>query len=258
IDQVYKGLHAYARSPENFEPEVRQAINDLSKDFSSLTEYITWGDTRFISDMPGKNNETDSLGGGGLSTTVLSEVIHSAKKSIVIQSPYLVLSAEAKELFRDARKRSVSITISTNSSSSTDNLQAFSGYRSQRDEILAMGIDVYEYMPYPAIQKKMLERYAAIKERNPVFALHAKSMVVDGEVVYVGTYNLDPRSQNLNTEVGIIVKNKHLGELVESMIRKDTLEGNSWSAKNNPDQHASLLKRIKVFFWQLFPLEPIL
>jgi len=258
IDKIYKELHAYARSPENFEPEVRQAINNLAKDFSTLTKYITWSNARFISDMPGKNTETDSLGGGGLSTTALAEVIQEAKKSIVIQSPYLVLSAEAKELFRDARKRGVSITISTNSLASTDNLQAFSGYRSQRDEIVEMGIEVYEYMPYPAIQKTMLERYTAIKEKNPVFALHAKTMVVDGETVYVGTYNLDPRSQNLNTEVGIIVKDRKLGYLVVGMIRQDTLKGNSWTVKDNPDQRASSLKRFKVLLWQLLPLEPIL
>ncbi len=258
VKQVYKELHAYAQSPKNFEVEVRYAINHVSSRFPELLKSVTWTDAQFISDVPGKNSETTSLGGGGLSTSALAAHINRAKKTIVIQSPYLVLSDEAKQLFIDARKRGVKIIISTNSLASTDNLQAFSGYRSQRDDIMDMGIEIYEYQPYPAIQKKLLERYPSIKNNHPVFAIHAKTMIIDSKTVYIGTYNLDPRSQNLNTEVGIIATDEKLAVSVEKMIRDDIGKGNSWHAKSKPDQHASFGKRIKVFFWQLFPLKPIL
>ena len=258
VKRIYKELHSYARSPENFKEEVRYAISHVSSKFPELLKSIIWTDTRFISDMPGKNSETTSLDGGGLSTNALSALFKKAKKTIVIQSPYLVLSDEAKELFAAARKRGVNIIISTNSMASTDNLQAFSGYRSQRDEILDMGIEIYEYQPYPMIQQKLLERYPFIKNNHPIFAIHAKTMIIDSKTVYIGTYNLDPRSQNLNTEVGIIATNEKLAAAVEKIIMRDIGKGNSWPAKSQPDQHATLTKRLNVFFWQLLPLKPIL
>lgn len=258
VQMIYQDLHAYAKSPDNFQPAVRAAIRKLSTDFSKLITNVIWSDITFISDIPGKNQETSSLGGGGLAATSLAEVIENAKENIVIQSPYLVLSDEAKALFLSARKRGVKIDISTNSLASTDNLQAFSGYRSQRDEILSMGVKVYEYKPYPEIQEKLLIRYPSIKDNKPIFAIHAKTMVVDSKTVYIGTYNLDPRSQNLNTEVGIITNNIKLAESVEKIIKIDMSMGNSWPASEKPDKYASLGKRLKVVFWQLLPLRPIL
>jgi len=258
VQKIYQELHRYAQSTGNFEKEVRDAIANLQEGFMSLAKEIVWTDVQFISDKPGKNDEKASLGGGGLATTAIAEVVKEAKEDIVIQSPYLVLSDEAKQLFSDAIRRGVKITISTNSLASTDNLQAFSGYKNQRSDILKMGIQVSEFKPHPDIQKDLLERYPRIAGKSPVFALHAKTMVVDSKILYVGTYNLDPRSQNLNTEVGIIVNDETLASSVKTVIEKDMEEGNSWKASASPDQHAGWMKRIKVGFWQLMPLEPLL
>lgn len=256
--EIYNDLHVYAQSPDNFELEVRQAIGNLSTGFSDLIDEVVWTDVRFISDIPGKNEETSSLGGGGMATTALAELLSGAKETVLIQSPYLVLSDEALELFASLRQRDVKIIISTNSLASTDNLQAFGGYRSQRDELLDMGVEIYEYRPHPEIQKTILKRYSSIKDNLPVFAIHAKTMVIDSETVFIGTYNLDPRSQNLNTEVGIIANNKRLGKLVEQVIRIDIKKGNSWPASDDVDDHASFGKRAKVLFWQMMPIKPLL
>ncbi len=258
VQSIYKELHKYAQAPENFEPEVRRAIKDISKTFGELVNKIIWTDVQFISDVPGKNSRRFSLGGGGLTTSALARLIEKADKKIVIQSPYLVLSDKAKILFQKAIKRGVKISISTNSLASTDNLQAFSGYKRQRNFLIRMGLDIYEYRPYPEVQRKLLLRYPELKDKNPIFAIHAKTMVIDSSVVYIGTYNLDPRSENLNTEVGIIVKNKTLASFVEEAITRDMQPENSWRATGNPDKHATVGKRNKVRFWQLMPIKPLL
>ena len=258
IQQVYTDLHRYADNRENFEPEVRQVIETLSSSFESWSQDMVWAHARFISDKPGKNKTKDGLGGGGLSTTALAELIAKASKSITIQSPYLVLSTEAEDLFRQAVLRGVKIKICTNSLASTDNLQAFSGYRNQRQALLDMGLEVYEYKPHPNTQLQLLKRYHRIEDKQPIFAIHAKSMVVDSETVYIGTYNLDPRSQNLNTEVGIIVTNTALAQVVEDQIQTDMAAENSWPATASPDQYAGWGKRAKVYFWQWMPLKPLL
>ncbi|MGB5583556.1 MAG: phospholipase D-like domain-containing protein, partial [Gammaproteobacteria bacterium] len=255
---IYRDLHQYAQSPENFAPEVRRAIADISGTFRELALNVVWTDVQFISDIPGKNKNRLTLGGGGLATSALTGLIRQARERIVIQSPYLVMSDEALALFNDAANQGVSIIISTNSLASTDNLQAFSGYRNQRQELVDMGLQIYEYQPYPEIQRILLERYPEFKDKQPVFAIHAKTMVIDSSIVFIGTYNLDPRSQNLNTEVGIIVNHPDLASFVQEKILIDTRPENSWQASDDPDNHASMCKRLKVRLWQLMPIKPLL
>jgi putative cardiolipin synthase len=259
IKQVYRELHDYAKLPENFAPEVRAAIDATPTAIPRLAGQVVWGKIDFIGDSPGKNDNRFRLGGGGLTTTALAQLVESASNRIVIQSPYLVLSDKAMELFRQTTARGVRVRINTNSLASTDNLQAFSGYRNQRKKLLKMGLEIYEYRPDPEVQHKLMRRSAAMRDKTPVFALHAKTMVVDSKVVYIGTFNLDPRSENLNTEVGVIVHNEALARVVEAAIETDMQPGNSWNAASDrPDQYVSFFKRSRARFWQLMPIKPLL
>lgn len=258
VRHVYEGLHAYAKSPENFAPEVRAAIAATPETFPRLAREIKWGQVDFIHDMPGKNSNRMRLDGGGMTTQALAKLVEGAQSHIVIQSPYLVLSDKAVELFKKTLARGVRVRINTNSLSSTDNMQAYSGYRNQRRKLLKMGLEIFEYKPDPANQVRLMPR-AALKDKPPVFAIHAKSMVVDSRTAYIGTYNFDPRSENLNTEVGVVIHNEELAQAVEKSIEADMQAGNSWdAAKDNPDRHASLAKRSKVRLWQQTPIKPLL
>ena len=251
----FKGIQ---KIRETVPPEVADALHAIPRFFPALIRTLAWEEVVFISDMPGKNR-SEGLGGGGRASQKLVDLIGSAEKSVTVQSPYLVMPEGGLELFRKLCKRGVTIRISTNSLSSTDNLQAFSGYAKQRSDILETGVDVYEYRPDPMVQKELIERYERISGNAPVFAIHAKTMIVDGETLFVGTFNLDPRSLNLNTEVGILVRNRQLAGQVEAFIEKDMAPENSWDARaDQPDRFAPWVKRVKVFFWKLLPLEPIL
>lgn len=256
---VYAELHAYAQNPENFAPEVKQALHDLPQKFQALIDNLVWSDIRFVSDVPGKNSGSHGLRGGGRITSQLAEALSQAKVSVTIQSPYLVMPEGGLELFSQLIEKGVTVRISTNSLLSTDNLQAFSGYSKQRDDLLAAGIEIYEFKPHPLIQQQLLERYEVIEDNAPVFAIHAKTLVIDGRQLFIGTFNLDPRSANLNTEVGVIVDSVELAQRVEEKIERDMLPVNSWdSANDEPDSFAPLGKRLKIVFWKLIPLDDIL
>lgn len=219
---------------------------------------MTWGHVEFIADRPGKNDGRFGLGGGGLTTEALARLVEKAQRRIVIQSPYLVLSDGAKALLQKAIARGVRIRISTNSLASTDNLAAFAGYRRQRRELLNMGLEIFEYRPDPDVQRGLMSRLVPAASKPPVFAIHAKTLVVDSAIVYIGTFNLDPRSENLNTEVGVIVSHETLARSVEAAIETDMQAPNSWSATDDPDQHVSLIKRTRARLWQLLPIKPLL
>jgi putative cardiolipin synthase len=256
--EVYAGLHAYASQKENFAPEVRQALENLPAKFDRLTRDLVWDDVRFLCDLPGKNSARRRFDGGGRTTAALVEELKKAKKSVTIQSPYLVMPKGGLELFRALVKRGVEVRIVTNSLASTDNLQAFSGYHRQRKAILKSGIKVFEFKPDPAIKRELIERYPALEKQAPVFAIHAKSMVIDGTTLFVGTFNFDPRSANLNTEVGVLIRNPGLAGQVERNIVRDMAPENSWNAADNADRFAPAEKLRKVKLWKTLPMEPFL
>ncbi|WP_460241652.1 phospholipase D-like domain-containing protein [Aurantivibrio infirmus] len=260
VTSYYKLLHDYADDPENFEPEIREYFKNISEVVPQVLADLVWADAIFISDAPGKNDSGFGLSGGGDSTDALVEVLSNAKQSILIQSPYLIMPSGGIDFFAELIQRGVDVKISTNSLASTDNLPAFSGYSKQRKAMLKAGIEIYEFNPEPAHRTEMIARFERIEKNQPIFALHAKSFVVDGETLYVGTFNLDPRSANLNTEVGVLVSNKRLAQQVEQSILLDIESNNSWQTflGNNPDKHASLRKRLRVMWLKMLPLTSIL
>lgn len=122
-----------------------------------------------------------------------------------------------------------------------------------------MGLEIFEYKPEPKIRSKLFQSAISRKIKPTIFALHAKTMVVDSNTTYIGTYNLDPRSENLNTEVGVVIQNEALARSVEKAIETDMLPENSWNAaKGEADGSVSFLKRSKVRFWQMMPIKPLL
>lgn len=258
VQAVYKGLHEYAKDPNNFSESIHQAIIDAPQVFNEILADTTWANVTFISDTPGKNSNRLFLGGGGKTTLALAKLVENAKKSIVIQSPYLVMSDAAKQLFKRAIKRGVRVRINTNSLAATDNLAAFSGYRNQRKTLLKMGIEIFEFKPNPTIAETLMRNDTIQQKVPPIFAIHAKTMVIDAQQVYIGTFNFDPRSENLNTEVGVIVRHAGLATHVQASINQDMRPENSWPAASGADKHAPFKKRLKVIKYQLMPIKPLL
>ena len=89
----------------------------------------------------------------------------------------------------------------------------------------------------------------------PIFGLHAKSMVIDNSTTVIGTFNLDPRSANLNTECIVIVESDLLTLSVLDGMNKDFNPENSWRVTDdyNPDFEVSKYKRIKTWTRKIIP-----
>ena len=259
VKQIYQSLNDYAQLKSNFSEHLRGMISNIPNAFNAISKQVIWTDVTIISDIPGKNNAHAGLEGGGQSTLALVKLVNDAQRQIIIQSPYLVMSVAAISLFQSAIDRGVKVQINTNSLAATDNIQAFSGYRNQRNQLLKMGINIYEYKPNPSIKKRLIAASVLAQKRSPTFAIHAKTMVIDSDTVFIGTFNLDPRSENLNTEIGVVIHNPDLAKSVENAIKIDMLPENSWNtATDNPDQYVSFAKRSKVRFLQMLPIKALL
>jgi len=255
----FEPLHQYACNPENFWPEIRTSIENLPQVFEYIKESnkITWLDSiEFISDLPSKNEETSGLGGGGITTSKLIELFKNAKESVDIQSPYLVTTELSRNLFKDAVKRGVKIRILTNSMASTDNLEAFAGYQSDRKKLLETGIRIFEFKPDAPVRKELMTGVLHTNpDKIPTFGLHAKTMVIDGKTAVIGTFNLDPRSANLNTECFVVAHSEKLTKGLLEGMEIEFQKENAWETTldYNPDAEVNRKKRIKVWTRKIVP-----
>jgi phosphatidylserine/phosphatidylglycerophosphate/cardiolipin synthase-like enzyme len=256
---TYRYLHEYACDPHNFWPQVRERIKSVPVAFSRILESgaLVWSDSvSFVSDDPGKNAGTSGIGGGGASTEELIRLVKGAQKSVTIESPYLVTTPLSQGLFHEVIARGVRVRILTNSLASTDNLEAFSGYQRERDALLRMGVEIYEFKPDAQERRQLMtSALQATLDYTPTFGLHAKSMVVDDHVAVIGTFNLDPRSANLNTECFAVIRNPRIAQDLRHAMDVDTQPENAWhtTVDFNPDGAVSAGKRLKVWVRRVVP-----
>src|SRR5688572_2939116 len=149
----------------------------------------------------------DPLYGGVRVGVRLAEILEAAEESIVIESPYFVPTKSLRTLLLKKRAEGVSVLVLTNSLRSTDGLLPQAAYLKYRRGLLRAGIDVREY-------------------KGPD-TLHAKSIIVDGRVAMIGSYNIDPRSQYLNTEVMCVFADEEIARELQRSI--DTHLENAWT-----------------------------
>lgn len=128
----------------------------------------------------------------------LYSIISQAQRRVIIVSPYLVITPEQASLFKYLRENNVQVNIYTNSKASNDSAAAFVGYEKTRHLALNEGVKIFEY-------------------QGPD-TLHAKMILVDDLTLFIGSYNWDYRSQNLNREVGVIAKVPQIEDFSGNMI----------------------------------------
>jgi phosphatidylserine/phosphatidylglycerophosphate/cardiolipin synthase-like enzyme len=142
----------------------------------------------------------------------------------------------------------VRVRILTNSLASTDNFEAFSGYQRDRAKVLETGAEVYEWKPDARIRYGLMnpEVQAAINY-TAAYGMHSKSMVIDGETAVIGSYNLDPRSVNYNSECFVIVRSTAFADLLSLRMEAEFQPEYAWriTPAFNPDKASSFNKRIK-------------
>ena len=247
-------LQAYANNPSNFDPKVRESIADVSTRIQAVLGDMVWTDVEFINDAPGKVSTALDLKTYGR----LVEEVSAAQRSILIQTPYLIFPEDGIALLAKKVDEGVRVRIVTNSMLSTDNPMAFSGYQQQRASMIEAGIELFEFRHDASIRDEIITKTAT--NTHATISLHAKSMVVDGARLFIGSFNLDPRSAQLNTEVGVLIENPTLAKALSRQIEKDMLPENSWaiSQQFNPDHMASWRKNMEIWFYGLLPITPLL
>jgi putative cardiolipin synthase len=214
---------------------------------------------RYFYDLP-HGSDSEELFHANI-TEGLHAALATAEDSVVIQSPYLVLSKRSRNLFKvlKAEHPDIELVFSTNSLASTDAFSAYAfTHKHKKHYIKTLGFDVYEFRPYAEDAAEFFPRWPLLIEEKkngvnsgeipavganpsldmpqPRSGLHAKSFVIDGHVSMVGSHNMDPRGEGFNTENGVIIYDESFAGELERSIRKDIKPGNSWVAAMKPGQ----------------------
>jgi len=170
---------------------------------------VVWGQGEVLYDRPGRVNTSGVQDPSKSMAPRLREIIEEAQNEALIISPYFVPREGGVKLLAKMRDRGVKVKILTNSLASNDVPIAHGGYARYRKDLLRLGVDLFELRPAPGQREK--------KDHTQVggssgAALHAKTFILDRQVLFVGTFNLDPRSAWFDTQNGIAVRSETLAE----------------------------------------------
>jgi len=153
-------------------------------------------------------------------------------------------------------ERGVKVRFATNSMAANNHLSAFVAYRKQRKKLLHSGAELYEMRP-DAKTERALFTAEELAEHKTLFGLHAKTMVFDRKRVFIGSFNLDPRSVDLNTEMGLLVESEALGRVVAASIENDIAAGNSWQVLLEDDGRMKWVTLKDGVITETFETEPM-
>jgi cardiolipin synthase C len=205
----------------------------------------------------------------------LEEALGKPVRELNLVSPYFVPTKAGTEAILAIASRGVSIRILTNSLAATDVAPVHAGYSRYREALLRGGVRLYELKPSASDSgaKEHRERHGLGASSGA--ALHAKTFGVDRSRIFIGSFNFDPRSARLNTEMGILVESAALAsqlsdgldrelprvayEVVVADGRLQWVENSaSGEVRHESEPGVGALRRLWVDFLSILPLEWLL
>ncbi len=176
---------------------------------------VYWVERAYVHSDPAAKGQ-----GGGQErwlSGVLEPIMSAAQQELRLISPYFVPGVDGANWLRSLTARGVDVGVLTNSLAATDVVAVHGGYANYRVPLLMAGVDIYELMPHGRPDSSLFGSSGA--------SLHTKAFAVDGIVGFIGSFNLDPRSVSLNTEMGVVFEDPDLtAELLRSYATKSAPE----------------------------------
>ena len=121
---------------------------------------------------------------------------------------------------RELAERGVHIRILTNSLASTDSPLVHNGYSRYRVALLKLGVELSEVRPKLG-QKR--PRFHPFRSSNA--SLHAKALVIDQSIVFIGSMNMDARSARTNSELGLVMRSAEIARQVTNLLDDISADG---------------------------------
>ena len=181
---------------------------------------LAWAEARLVSDDPAKTLDRE----GRHDVLMLAELLGGGDRpraSLDMVSPYFVPGEKGADFLEQLAASGVRVRVLTNSLSTTEAAVVHSGYAKRRCRLARAGVKLYEYKPMVTASKPGKPGLG----KSSGARLHAKTYAADGKRLFVGSFNFDPRSALLNTEMGLVIASPELaGRLVATFEERVPLE----------------------------------
>lgn len=251
-------LDAFAADPSNYPAGFFDDPDNIDAEMAALAEQLLWGRATLLFDaVPDPDGKPQPIPEADRTGFQLFQAMQKSTQEILIESAYLIQPRDGLIALDDMGKKGVRIILVTNSMSSNNHLTAFEGYRKQRKEVLGItNVELYEIRSDFAAEAALFTA-EELKDNDTHFGLHAKTTVFDRRIVFVGSFNVDPRSINLNTEMGLLIESETLGALVADSIEGDIAPGNSWQVILNDQGKTEWLTKENGVVTETYDKEPL-
>ena len=177
-----------------------------------------------VADVPAPRNPSLAAEMPNQLSKRLIKLMDKADKEIILVTAYLIPTKELEAAVERAEKRGVQVRVLTNSIRSNNHLAAHSFYRKHLHTLVGHGADVHEVRAMAKDRMIYMDKPVDTKQ----LGLHAKFIVVDDNLAYVGSCNLDARSLKLNTEMGLIIRSGEFNQRLRELIAVDFHPRNAW------------------------------
>lgn len=189
----------------------------LSADLLRPPLKLLYGHVEAFADDPEKvSGRSENGDDKGTVTARVRRAMGEARTEIVIDSPYLIPGKTGMQGMQTAADHGVRVEVVTNSLSSNDEPFASAAYGRYRKDMLKLGVQLYEIDSTQLHNDKLIG--GAL--RSAIGRSHAKLLVLDQRITFVGSMNMDLRSSQTNTELGLLVDSPALADQVLAMIRR--------------------------------------
>jgi putative cardiolipin synthase len=191
---------------------------------------MSWAESyRFVSDDPLKATLKDSALDRSRVLNFLLPEIRATERSLAVISPYFVPGEAGTDLFTEVAGGAAAVRILTNSLTATDVAAVHGGYSRHRKDLLEGGVHLWELKPLPGSRQE--SGFAGSSGAS----LHTKALAIDEQALFVGSYNLDPRSTSLNCEQGVLVRHEGLADEFEAIFDSQISGERAWRVSLDDD-----------------------
>jgi putative cardiolipin synthase len=191
-----------------------------------------WAKTTAVADLPSKIDAPDDEVEQTLLIKRMAPLLPAPQRELIVVSAYFVPGERGVEHLVGLARAGVRVAVLTNSLAATDVTAVHAGYERYRDDLLEGGVELYEFKPSGSAVD---EAHASGHFGSSGASLHAKTFIYDRKRVFVGSLNLDPRSVDLNTELGLVVESEELAQAVAAGFERGISSELSWRVSLDAD-----------------------
>jgi phosphatidylserine/phosphatidylglycerophosphate/cardiolipin synthase-like enzyme len=229
IASVASSVDSEANAPPPVEALTTVGADWLEQELDTRKLELLWVPATVLADQPAKIASETSPDVEFTIANDITALMRTAQHDLSIISPYFIPGKQGVQLIGDLVSHGVHVRILTNSLASTDSPLVDIGYARYRVPLLKLGVDLREMRPKLG-QKRV--RFHPFRSSNA--SLHAKALVIDQKIVFIGSMNMDERSARTNSELGLVISSSEIAREVTSLLDDISTDG---SYKLQLDDH---------------------